>query len=866
MLSLSWCTQDNSLLLSCGRDNRTVCWNPQTGESYGEVSIVKDWTFQTEWYPRNPFFFATASFDGSIAIHTLQTLSRGTAPPAHTAALDGEDFFNRAQTRPSMASFSLPRAPKWLRRPVGASFAFAGKILTYNLQQETDSTVPRSEIRISTHEIDSEIGMRAHTFSKAVHDHDLASICETRVSNAQTEQDKADWSVIETLISQNPRKDLLAYLGLTGLKDGDNKTPSNALSKSSNAQSSQSSMGSELPNKTNRLSAYFEKNAETDGFLSDLASTKGAKTNSPFQLLAGDEPDIDKQITQALTLGDFDQAVELSFQEGRLSDALMIATCGGRASIEKVQKAYFQSQASGPRYLRLLASIVGQNLWDVVYNADLQDWKEVMATICTYASAEDFPDLCEALGDRLEEQSTQSPPLAGGQRNASFCYLAGSNLEKVVDLWIHDLEHLEKEQAKHGKDASAFSIHASALQNLIEKVTVFREATHYQDTGAQKKERWKLEALYQRYVDYAEIVATHGYLEVAETYLALLPETHRSGFVAKTRINEGKKKTVAVQSRPVMGNPSASRPGAPSLNARGPSYGHQPNTYAPEPNQQPQVPYTSQSAMRPPSRQLVPPPPTFGSSVQGPPRLSNASPNIPPSKIQHAPNWNDTPEEFFKQPTSRRGTPISQPVIGGTSFTNPPTATPPSSVGLNQGTLPRGPPIMAPPPKGPAPSQRSMTPLGNQANVQPERPPSVAANAYAPPPPSSETVPQPQVSKGRPPYSGPPPSREAPSRYAPATAAQQPAPFAQGQKPPPPSQPPRHVAPTAAASMTRVGGASTGAARPLQGPSLGASGDAPQPQRPQPIPPPQNSTPKHRKSTADFVAIPASLTNVISTW
>lgn len=37
ILSLSWCKQDADLLLSCGKDNRALCWNPQTSEIIGEV-------------------------------------------------------------------------------------------------------------------------------------------------------------------------------------------------------------------------------------------------------------------------------------------------------------------------------------------------------------------------------------------------------------------------------------------------------------------------------------------------------------------------------------------------------------------------------------------------------------------------------------------------------------------------------------------------------------------------------------------------------------------------------------------------------------------------------------------------------------
>ena len=37
ILSVSWCCEDADLLLSCGKDNRALCWNLQTSEIIGEV-------------------------------------------------------------------------------------------------------------------------------------------------------------------------------------------------------------------------------------------------------------------------------------------------------------------------------------------------------------------------------------------------------------------------------------------------------------------------------------------------------------------------------------------------------------------------------------------------------------------------------------------------------------------------------------------------------------------------------------------------------------------------------------------------------------------------------------------------------------
>ncbi|KAI5298373.1 hypothetical protein KEM55_003466, partial [Ascosphaera atra] len=560
VLDLAWCVQDPRLLISCGMDDRTLAWNPETGEKYGEYPIVTNWTFQTRFNPHNPNIFATASFDGKIAVQTLQnTSTTATQDVALGAAehTDGEDFFNKAQSQPQVSTFSLPKAPRWFERPVGATFGFGGKVISIGLVKGTRS----SQIKITPFEVDAGITAATESFEKALDQGDLRSICESRIQSAATEEEKADWKVIETLISENPKKQLVEYLGLSDQVD-ETADSLGKLGLGPSAPSSGAATGSEpgtpgTPSlkpsggkKHKRIQSIFEPSPESAHFLSDLSLTKSAKSNDPFHIFSGEESEADRAITRALMLGQFETALDVALKEDRMSDAFCIAICGGDKCVRKAQEYYFTrpKEENGPSYERLLASIAGKNLWDVVHNADLTNWKEAIATICTYAEDAEFNDLCEVLGDRLEDYSRQDDGKNKGfRKDASFCYLISSKLEKVVALWIEELREVEQskvmsESATSG--ASAFSIHAHALQDLIEKVTVFRQVTKFVDED-QDKEEWKLAMLYDRYIEYAEIMSSHGCMDIAKRYLDLLPSSHPVAKVAKDRIQLATKPAAA---------------------------------------------------------------------------------------------------------------------------------------------------------------------------------------------------------------------------------------------------------------------------------------------------------------------------------
>ena len=649
-------------------------------------------------------------------------------------------------------------------------------------------------VRISTFAIDDSIASSTEAFEAALKDKNLRGICENRISEAKIDAEKADWKVIKTLTSKSPRKDLVDYLGFSS-QDDEAADGVSKLSLNGSKDEEPQGLHETSASKSSRLSAFFDTSADGDSFLSELAATKGAKTNNPFQLYSGSESESDRRITRALLLGEFDKALDVCLQEDKLSDAFMIAICGGQKCIDKAQKAYFNRKAGGPNYLRLLASVVGKNLWDLVHNADLSSWKDVMATICTYADVKEFPDLCEALGDRLQEQMKVEGGDSNLRKDASFCYLAGSKLEKVVSIWIEELEEKEEAGLQETSKKSSFSVHARSLQSFIEKVTIFREVTQYQDDDRGSASDWKLASLYDKYTEYADIASAHGQLQIAERYLELLPSNYPAAEVAKSRVQQATRKAApaSVSKQPSNTSRVTQRVQQPDFQQQQPSIIRPPvassNQYPPALSAQPPNPYAPTNGApgyngavgyQPGQSQALATAPTSSYPKQPlgpPPRNLNASPSVPPpSKAPNMSNWNDTPASFFKAPTSRRGTPG---VNTNASTAYQPAPQPPT--GPTFGAPPRSTPPVGPPPKGGAPPPPGMpSPSMNisPSYQQPERPSSAASN-YAPPP-SSSNLPvhqQATIPRGRSPYNAPPSAPPPTNRYAPSQPAQPAAPL-----------------------------------------------------------------------------------------
>lgn len=367
--------------------------------------------------------------------------------------------------------------------------------------------------------------------------------------------------------------------------------------------------------------------------------TSESLKNNTFRIYPNDESETDRLVTKALVLGDFESAVSLCLSTERFADAILLAVRGGPELLQRTQKAYFERRTAQLPYLRVFQSIVTNDLDDIVQNADLQEWQEIFVVLCTFASQEDFSGLAEQLGQRLEFQAslanasitTDAEEKARVfRKNATLTYLAAARLERLVNIWIEELAEeeaslLAEQNELHG---SLYTAHAHALQTFIEKVTIFRGAVDYKDTDLAQPtpvetveaRTYKLSGLYDRYFEYADLLAAQGLVKEAVAFLNLTPTDYHGAPGSRLDFSEGRKRLqIAAGLRVVEGDTSAI-PGSGTVSAKtapvttSNNYGY--GTYtAPT---QPFAPQVPASAPAPASTQHAYGPygaPTYGSAA-----------------------------------------------------------------------------------------------------------------------------------------------------------------------------------------------------------------------------------------------------------
>ncbi|CAH1795497.1 unnamed protein product, partial [Owenia fusiformis] len=524
ILSIAWCPQDPDLLLSCGKDNRILCWNPnsnvQGGEVVYELPTSYQWSFDVQWCPRNPGVISSASFDGHISIYSLMG---GEQPEQLLSPKIAESFpndpFSQApqQQAVKQAVVPLKKPPKWIRRPVGASFGFGGKLITFGEEKpQNPQQLPAREVLISQVVTETDLIASSHQLESALANQQYAEFCALKLANSKTANEESQWNFLKVNFEKDSRSRFLELLGYNPSQLS--RKVAESIGTPANSSNVEGVDASELAQKMNDLNTLSpgsgdfvssgaaspnvmeSKTPDTDSISAEGSSAfdqiaadmgQDSRSTSPFTISTKD--DSDGLISQAVLAGNFEAAVDVCLHDDRMAEAILLAIAGGPELLARTQKKYFRSNKSN--LTRLISSVVTRDWEHVVRTCDLDNWKEALATALTYASADEFSTLCDILGSRLESEQHGRLSI-----HAMLCYICAGNVERLVDCWEKNTENNNSPEA---------------LQDLVEKVMILRKAVE----TARGQTDISSGILAKKLSLYAELLAAQGNLPTAMGYL-----------------------------------------------------------------------------------------------------------------------------------------------------------------------------------------------------------------------------------------------------------------------------------------------------------------------------------------------------------
>ncbi|XP_058846570.1 protein transport protein Sec31A-like isoform X8 [Acipenser ruthenus] len=512
VLAIAWSLADPELLLSCGKDNRILCWNPNSGEVLYELPTSTQWCFDIQWCPRNPAVLSAAAFDGHVSVYSIMGGScdgqRQKQADQLTSSFGNLDPFGTGQTLPPLqlrqpavqqsTVMPLKKPPKWIRRPVGASFAFGGKLVTFEnvivqpQQQQQQQLVPH-HVYVSQVVTETDFLERSNQLQTAVQAGNFFNFCQSKVEAAQTEFERNIWSFLKINFEVDPRNKYLELLGYK--KEELVKKIAAALEKDAivDGKAEESVCEAEQAMDSVEGSPVAEEQTQGETEHPVDADLQEQASEAKETLNISVSGDVDGLITQALLTGDFEGAVDLCLHDNRMADAIILAIAGGQELLTKTQEKYFAKTQS--KITRLITAVVTKDWKEIVQSCDLQNWREALAAVLTYARPDEFAALCGDLGTRLERDGDLSL-----QAQACLCYICAGNVEKLVACWT---------KAQDGNSPLS-------LQDLVEKVVILRKAVEMTQ-GVSSNAVGAL--LAEKMSHYASLLAAQGSLSTAMAYL-----------------------------------------------------------------------------------------------------------------------------------------------------------------------------------------------------------------------------------------------------------------------------------------------------------------------------------------------------------
>ncbi|KAL6841806.1 hypothetical protein ACP4OV_028318 [Aristida adscensionis] len=499
VIAMSWCPYDSSFLLTCSKDNRTICWDTVSGEIISELPTSANGNFDIHWYRKLPGVIAASSFDGKVGVYNLE-------------------FSGLYAAGDAVGAPARPRAPapKWLKCPTGASFGFGGKLVSFHPSPPAQGAqVATSEVHVHNLVIEQSLVSRSTEFEAAIQNGDkssLRALCEKKSQESLSDEEKETWGFLRVMFEDGDvaRTKLLAHLGFEPPHEptvDSTDELSKTLADTLNLDHGTATDNVDAQFLVDNGDDFFNNPQPSEASLAEESvSTNGQQIELevPGDVVPSD-PSIDKSIQHALVVGDYRGAVNKCLAANRMADALVIAHAGGSALWESTRNHYLKNSVSP--YLKVVSAMVGNDLMSFVSTWPLSSWKETLALLCTFARKEEWNVLCDTLASRLLN--------VGNTLAATLCYICAGNIDKAVEIWSRNL-----------KSEDGGKTYVDLLQDLMEKTITLALATGHKRFSA---------SLSKLVENYAELLASQGLLKTAMEYLKLLGSDEHSHELAILR-------------------------------------------------------------------------------------------------------------------------------------------------------------------------------------------------------------------------------------------------------------------------------------------------------------------------------------------
>lgn len=485
VLSLDWCKKDADILLSSGRDNTVVLWNPETGNELTQFPARSNWCFKTKFAPEAPNLFACASFDGKVEIQTLQNLEN-VFDQQENASKQKEsetDFWNNVSNEESTEKPTVfeVQAPAWYgNKSPAAQWAFGGKLVQItNDGKNVSVTTPHLPGLPKNSMLDD-----------ALKSKDFSSIINQRLTKTIDDTNEEDWNMLEKL-SVDGKEDFLKE----------------ALA-----------FDDEIDESSQDEKAAKEKKEMEEGeeFFAQVESKF-----EPSGTLKLDK-DLDQQIARSLIKDNTKAAVVTTLKNDMLLEAMLIALdSDDKALKESVKQAYFTKYAKESALSRFLYSTSENDVSDLVENIDVTQWRYAAKAVFTFCKddVEKRNTLLIKIGDRLLKSDNR--------QDAIVLYLAADSIDKIASIWVKEFSTLET-KVKENKD-TVYEAHSETLAEFVERFTVFSSFV-----GADSN--ITNEDLISKFMEFVNITSASGNFDLAYTFLETLPGSNEEVATEKERV------------------------------------------------------------------------------------------------------------------------------------------------------------------------------------------------------------------------------------------------------------------------------------------------------------------------------------------